>query len=778
MATFNFNCPECGNLLSGEDEWRGMESECPYCQKNIIIPNHTPSYKNKKKKIVLTVVVAFFLLALSLLSFFLLDFSKPTFLLEEIIGVNLGQHVTNKNPNGGYVFPDYFHCFNISENYNRKILFEKAVFKASVVPDIYIGGKDETAIVSTPSLAVNDSNKVCVIDTHIIDKNLFKTLIEDFVKKGFNTGSVNDDQVKNIALSNLKNYDFKNEGSFTFLSADKQYKLNINITKINSLLNPKTEFECANIILCKYIPKNSGNMLGILLGNDGFVDVNMMSSLKSTHRNVHTIGHLEQNVDCTHFSGFTEDVSLTKAPEPTGNTAKSPKKHVNTDKMSLREKCHYFYKHNAEDNAVNRKLLKAASARDIIAFDEALKEGASLFAKDAYGRNALDILELTNSTKTIEKVLETWYRENHRKICETTDTMTVISIVTRGFMQKHIYEELKPPLFYCKTREIAEVLLLAGAEINYQTPVKYNNSIITIRSGGDTALHFQLKNPEIVEFLLKNGANPNYADCDGRTPIFYTASPEIIDLLIRYKANINYTDHNGRTPLFSSNIDKIKKLISNGAKLNVCDKNGNTLCHYVAEFHPDNIDLYNFFIRSGVNPKAKNQHNESAYDKCKKINIKHHYFPFDGVTINRNQNTVSYYPSNMPINRQNGIAYAVWYDVIDSADGKSMRISLAVNDNDIQSVKFVDENGGGMNFSKADLEERKELIDGKNILYLSLPTRGGRNMFKGIQIKKEINGSDERIFLKLNAIQQEYIDKMMDVYEFLKSQQSKAIPIL
>ena len=483
-----------------------------------------------------------------------------------------------------------------------------------------------------------------------------------------------------------------------------------------------------------------------------------------------------QDTDSVSSSANKKNVDYLKAKA--ANIVKVSDKHVNIDKMSLREKCHYFYKHNAEDNAANRKLLKAASARDIIAFDEALKEGASLFAKDAYGRNALDILELTNSTKTIEKVLEAWYRENHRKICETTDTMTAISIVTRGFMQKHIYEELKPPLFYCKTREIAEVLLLAGAEINYRTPVKYNNSIITIRSGGDTALHFQLKNPEIVEFLLKNGANPNYADCDGRTPIFYTASPKIIDLLIRYKANINYTDHNGRTPLFSSNINKIKKLISNGAKLNVCDKNGNTLCHYVAEFHPDNIDLYNFFVRSGVNPKAKNQHNESAYDKCKKINIKHHYFPFDGVTIARDQNTVSYYPSNMPINRKNGIAYALWYDVIDGAAGKSMRISLAVNDNDIQSVKFVDRSGGGMNFSKADLEKRKELIDGKNILYLSLPTRGGRNMFQGIQLKKEINGSDERIFLKLNTIQQEYIDKMMDVYEFLRSQQSKAIPVL
>ena len=33
MATFNFNCPQCGNLLSGEDEWRGMETQCPTCNK-------------------------------------------------------------------------------------------------------------------------------------------------------------------------------------------------------------------------------------------------------------------------------------------------------------------------------------------------------------------------------------------------------------------------------------------------------------------------------------------------------------------------------------------------------------------------------------------------------------------------------------------------------------------------------------------------------------------------------------------------------------------------
>lgn len=37
MATFNFNCPQCNNLLSGEDEWRGMETQCPYCKKIFVI---------------------------------------------------------------------------------------------------------------------------------------------------------------------------------------------------------------------------------------------------------------------------------------------------------------------------------------------------------------------------------------------------------------------------------------------------------------------------------------------------------------------------------------------------------------------------------------------------------------------------------------------------------------------------------------------------------------------------------------------------------------------
>jgi DNA-directed RNA polymerase subunit M/transcription elongation factor TFIIS len=38
MAIFDFNCPQCGNMLAADDEWRGMKSQCPDCRKDIVIP--------------------------------------------------------------------------------------------------------------------------------------------------------------------------------------------------------------------------------------------------------------------------------------------------------------------------------------------------------------------------------------------------------------------------------------------------------------------------------------------------------------------------------------------------------------------------------------------------------------------------------------------------------------------------------------------------------------------------------------------------------------------
>ena len=38
MASFKFSCPHCGKHVEAEEEWGGMEVECPHCQNTIHIP--------------------------------------------------------------------------------------------------------------------------------------------------------------------------------------------------------------------------------------------------------------------------------------------------------------------------------------------------------------------------------------------------------------------------------------------------------------------------------------------------------------------------------------------------------------------------------------------------------------------------------------------------------------------------------------------------------------------------------------------------------------------
>lgn len=38
MANFTFSCPQCGQHLEAQDEWRGQQTQCPSCGTNIEIP--------------------------------------------------------------------------------------------------------------------------------------------------------------------------------------------------------------------------------------------------------------------------------------------------------------------------------------------------------------------------------------------------------------------------------------------------------------------------------------------------------------------------------------------------------------------------------------------------------------------------------------------------------------------------------------------------------------------------------------------------------------------
>jgi len=96
------------------------------------------------------------------------------------------------------------------------------------------------------------------------------------------------------------------------------------------------------------------------------------------------------------------------------------------------------------------------------------------------------------------------------------------------------------PLHYAESKEIAEILITAGADVN---------------AGGQmTPLHYAASDgkKEIAELLIDNGADVNAQSLVGMTPLREAANQGhdlIVELLVAKGADVNLKDSGGRTPL-------------------------------------------------------------------------------------------------------------------------------------------------------------------------------------------------------------------------------------
>lgn len=74
---------------------------------------------------------------------------------------------------------------------------------------------------------------------------------------------------------------------------------------------------------------------------------------------------------------------------------------------------------------------------------------------------------------------------------------------------------------------------------------------------GETPLHWACKEgtPQIVELLLKYGADPSVVDGEGSTPLHWAVDYDLIEIaqvLINHGANTNARNHDNLTPLLVS----------------------------------------------------------------------------------------------------------------------------------------------------------------------------------------------------------------------------------
>ncbi|MEG5063542.1 ankyrin repeat domain-containing protein [Microcoleus sp. B3-A4] len=170
------------------------------------------------------------------------------------------------------------------------------------------------------------------------------------------------------------------------------------------------------------------------------------------------------------------------------------------------------------------------------------------------------------------------------------------------------------PLHTAQSKAIAQILLAAGAKIN----IKEDNA----RNGKNTTLlHNAAKIgfKELVQQLINDGANIVVRDSYKRTPLHYAATKEVAALLM---LDINARDEYGNTPLHLAVRDNrpeiVYFLIKNGAKLNVENKEGNTPLHLAVQYDsqhsylPRNrLEIVSFLIAKGAKLNVKNNQGQT-----------------------------------------------------------------------------------------------------------------------------------------------------------------------
>ena len=117
---------------------------------------------------------------------------------------------------------------------------------------------------------------------------------------------------------------------------------------------------------------------------------------------------------------------------------------------------------------------------------------------------------------------------------------------------------------------------------------------------GQSALHYVVQRRDLtwVRFLLQKGANPNFADKDGITPLQIAVRlgfVEGIEELLKGGAQVDVADSTGETPLIGAihrrDAGMVKLLLENGANADRTDNSGRSARDYATLMGPSSALL-------------------------------------------------------------------------------------------------------------------------------------------------------------------------------------------
>lgn len=193
-------------------------------------------------------------------------------------------------------------------------------------------------------------------------------------------------------------------------------------------------------------------------------------------------------------------------------------------------------------------------------------------------------------------------------------------LLEHGAYYNDANEYYQTPLYYaCGNchKTIAEILLKKGANPNF---IDCNHNTPLHRAcRGDQGKPVAKRLP-VIKTLLENGANPNSINKDGETPLLVVVNDDednnemIVKELVKAGADMNYKDHKGRSPLIYAikrNDEKtLAFLLNAGADSNTLNENHRTPLHLACK--KGNPLMVEELLNHGANVHATTTYNNNT----------------------------------------------------------------------------------------------------------------------------------------------------------------------